>query len=46
VLLLDDGAVIADGTHAELLAREPRYTEVLAQIEPDDELVPNVEGSR
>jgi ATP-binding cassette subfamily B protein len=31
VVLLEDGAVAADGTHAELLATEPRYAAVLAQ---------------
>lgn len=30
VVLLDGGRVAADGTHAELLASEPRYVEVLA----------------
>lgn len=30
VILLDGGRVVADGTHAELLATEPRYVEVLA----------------
>ena len=30
VILLDDGQVAADGTHAELMATEPRYVEVLA----------------
>ena len=30
VILLEDGRVAADGTHAELLATEPRYVEVLA----------------
>jgi ATP-binding cassette subfamily B protein len=31
VVLLDDGKVQADGTHAELAATVPRYLEVLAQ---------------
>jgi ATP-binding cassette subfamily B protein len=31
VVLIDAGRVVADGTHAELLAREPRYAEVLAR---------------
>jgi ATP-binding cassette subfamily B protein len=31
VLLLDEGRVIASGTHEELLAREPLYSEILAQ---------------
>ncbi|GLW31749.1 ABC transporter ATP-binding protein [Actinoplanes regularis] len=30
VLLISDGRVIADGTHAELLTTEPRYARVLA----------------
>ena len=30
VILLDDGKVAADGTHAALMATEPRYVEVLA----------------
>ena len=33
VMLLDGGRVVADGTHAELLATTPRYAEVLAQAE-------------
>jgi ATP-binding cassette subfamily B protein len=31
VLLLDEGRVIASGTHEELLANVPLYSEVLAQ---------------
>ncbi|HUC04915.1 MAG TPA: ABC transporter ATP-binding protein [Acidimicrobiales bacterium] len=31
VVLLDDGRIVADGTHAELLASTPLYTEILAQ---------------
>ena len=30
VVLVEDGRVVADGTHAELMATEPRYVEVLA----------------
>jgi ATP-binding cassette subfamily B protein len=30
VVLLDDGHIVASGTHTELLATEPRYVEVLA----------------
>jgi ATP-binding cassette subfamily B protein len=38
VLLLDQGRVVATGTHAELLQREPRYVEVLARaVEHDAE---------
>jgi ATP-binding cassette subfamily B protein len=33
VVLLDDGRIVADGTHAELLASTPLYAEVLAQAE-------------
>ena len=33
VVLLDGGRVVADGTHAELLATTPRYAEVLAQAD-------------
>jgi ATP-binding cassette subfamily B protein len=31
VVLLDGGAIVADGTHSELLATTPLYAEVLAQ---------------
>ena len=30
VILIDDGRVVADGTHQQLLEREPRYVETLA----------------
>lgn len=33
VLLLEDGRIVADGTHRELLATEPRYSAVLAEYE-------------
>jgi ATP-binding cassette, subfamily B, bacterial len=33
VVLLDEGRIVADGTHAELLATSPLYVEVLAQVE-------------
>ena len=33
VVLLDEGRVVAEGTHAELLAGEPRYAAVLAQVQ-------------
>lgn len=33
VLLLEGGRIVADGTHAELMATEPRYVEVLATVE-------------
>ncbi|MBW3573608.1 MAG: ABC transporter ATP-binding protein/permease [Actinobacteria bacterium] len=35
VVLLDGGRAVADGPHAELLAREPRYAEVLSSL-PDE----------
>jgi ATP-binding cassette, subfamily B, bacterial len=31
VVLLDEGSIVADGTHSELLASTPLYAEVLAQ---------------
>ena len=31
VVLLDDGRIVADGTHQDLLATVPLYAEVLAQ---------------
>lgn len=36
VVLLEGGRIVADGTHAGLMATEPRYSEVLAQIEETD----------
>ena len=36
VLLLEGGRIVADGTHAELMASEPRYAEVLAHIAEAD----------
>jgi ATP-binding cassette subfamily B protein len=37
VAVLENGRVIAEGTHTELLATEPRYVEILAQAEKDAE---------
>jgi ATP-binding cassette subfamily B protein len=39
VAVVDGGRIIAEGTHAELLATEPRYAEILAQsdVELDDD---------
>jgi len=34
VLLLEGGQVVATGTHADLLAHEPRYVQILAEAEP------------
>jgi ATP-binding cassette subfamily B protein len=36
VVLLEQGHIVADGTHAGLMATEPRYAEVLAHIEEDE----------
>src|SRR5260370_427627 len=36
VVLLGNGRVIAQGTHAELLLTSPEYREVLARAEPDE----------
>jgi len=33
VLLMDEGRIVADGTHAELMATVPLYAEVLAQAD-------------
>ena len=35
VLVLDEGRVIASGTHEELLATEPLYSEILAQTKSE-----------
>ncbi|WP_211588935.1 ABC transporter ATP-binding protein [Allorhizocola rhizosphaerae] len=34
VLLVEDGRIVADGTHEDLLTTEPRYAAVLAEMEP------------
>ncbi len=36
VVLLEDGRIVADGTHAELMERSPLYVEVLAQAEAQE----------
>jgi ATP-binding cassette subfamily B protein len=36
VVLLDGGTIVADGTHAQLLANAPLYAEILAQAEEID----------
>jgi ABC-type multidrug transport system ATPase subunit len=38
VLLMDDGRIVADGTHAELMETVPLYADVLAQGEQELEL--------
>jgi ATP-binding cassette subfamily B protein len=46
VLLLDEGRIVASGTHAELMANEPRYADVLARAAEDDEATsPDDDGS-
>ena len=45
VVLLEDGHIVADGTHAELLASTPQYGEVLAQVDPDADIAFGVAGS-
>ncbi|MGD9796784.1 MAG: ABC transporter ATP-binding protein [Acidimicrobiia bacterium] len=37
VAVLDGGRIVAEGTHTELLANEPRYATILAQALADDE---------
>jgi len=37
VVLLEGGKIVADGTHQHLMATEPRYAEVLAHLEADEE---------
>jgi ATP-binding cassette subfamily B protein len=37
VILFDDGRIVADGTHAELLASTPLYAEVLAQAASEEQ---------
>ena len=36
VLVLDEGRVIASGTHDDLLADEPHYGAILANLDADD----------
>ena len=33
VVLMEDGRIVADGTHAHLLVTEPRYRAIVAQVE-------------
>jgi ATP-binding cassette subfamily B protein len=33
VVLMEGGRIVADGTHARLLATEPRYRAIVAQVE-------------
>jgi ATP-binding cassette subfamily B protein len=36
VVLLDEGRIVADGTHVELMASTPLYAEILAQAEAEE----------
>jgi ATP-binding cassette subfamily B protein len=38
VAVVEDGRIIAEGTHAELLVTEPRYAAILAQSGADADL--------
>jgi ATP-binding cassette, subfamily B, bacterial len=49
MLLLEGGRIVADGTHRELLAREPRYGAVLTTVlvpdaSPQDDLLDEADG--
>ena len=44
VVLLDAGRIVADGTHDELLASTPLYSEVLAQAASVEETGQSLEG--
>jgi ATP-binding cassette, subfamily B, bacterial len=43
VVLMEHGRVIADGTHEGLLATEPRYAQVLASQNPEQDIERDVE---
>jgi ATP-binding cassette, subfamily B, bacterial len=46
VVVLEGGAVVAEGTHPDLLATDPRYAELLARLEHDEGSVDgSVDGS-
>ena len=42
--LLEDGRIVATGTHRDLLAREPRYAAILSQAAEEAETRPDDEG--
>jgi ATP-binding cassette subfamily B protein len=44
VVLMDGGSIVADGTHAELLATTPLYAEILAQADELDTAVVGTEN--
>ena len=37
VVLIEDGVVVADGTHSELMANDQRYVSILAEAEKKDQ---------
>jgi ATP-binding cassette subfamily B protein len=39
VVILDGGTILAEGSHEELIAREPRYVEILAQLVAEDDTI-------
>ncbi len=45
VVLMERGRIIASGSHSELMRSEPRYAEVLAHLEEDEEIVRRRYGS-
>ncbi|MEO5840047.1 MAG: ABC transporter ATP-binding protein [Acidimicrobiales bacterium] len=45
VMLLDEGRIVASGTHAELMATEPRYSEVLAHAGDDEQSDDEADGT-
>jgi len=46
VLLLDEGRIVASGTHAYLMANEPRYSDVLAHASDDTAAPDEPAGAR
>ncbi len=44
VVLIDGGRIVADGTHAELLATTPLYSEILAQASSGEDESVEVDG--
>ena len=44
VVLIDGGRVAASGTHSELMVSEPRYVEVLARAEEEQEMKQKTQG--
>ena len=44
VVLIEDGRIVATGTHRELMLSEPRYAEVLAHADDDADADVLVDG--